>query len=201
MRDCRTALFLVVLAVGIITVARELREYATQRYLSREIETEEIYQNLPIASTSAGAVRIPIFIYHHVEPDYPHWWHRGRTFNVAPIVLDQELAFLKENGFNVISMDELVKDVERGTTTPIQKPVVLTFDDGWRSQYFYALPILKKYQDTATFYIYSNVIDAPLFLTWDEIRGLRAAGMTIGDHTMSHPYLSAFLRRKCKKKS
>ena len=74
------------------------------------------------------------------------------------------------------------------STSPATKPVLLTFDDGWENQYKYAFPLLKKYGMLATFYVYTNPIGTKHFLSWDEIREMDAAGMTIAAHSVSHPY-------------
>lgn len=88
-------------------------------------------------------------------------------------------------------MDQFSDDLKRGTTSPVTKPVVITFDDGWKNQYQNALPLLKKYGYTATFFVYTNPIGKyPVFMSWSNIKELIASGMTIGDHTLSHPYLS-----------
>jgi len=106
-------------------------------------------------------------------------------------MFEAQLQYLQSNGYTSITLDELALDIKNGTTSPISKPVVLTIDDGYRNQYEYALPLLLKYHDTATFFIYTNPIGKdPKFMTWDEIKGLDAAGMVIGAHTLSHPDLS-----------
>lgn len=156
-----------------------------------EIESEQALQGSPPANPSAGTLHIPIIIYHSVRPDNPGETRWQKEFSVTPELLDQQLAYLEHNGYTVISMDQLMADLNTGTTSPVAKPVVLTFDDGWKSQYTYALPLLEKYHDTATFYIYTNPIGkSPHFMTWEDLQQLVAAGMTIGDHTTTHPYLS-----------
>lgn len=144
------------------------------------------------ASAQGTNLRVPIFVYHSVRPDFPGETKWQKAFSVTPEQLEAQLAFLKQRGYTTISLDELARDMERGTTTPVERPVVLTFDDGWRNQYVYALPLLEKYRDTATFFIYTNPINANYrgFLTWDDVKALDAAGMAIGAHTISHPYLS-----------
>ena len=88
----------------------------------------------------------------------------------------------------VVSFDAFVDQLLKNTPLP-PKPVVITFDDGWQSQYTNAFPLLQKYGDTATFFIYTNAIGQKHFLTWQQVKNLDAAGMTIGSHTESHPYL------------
>ena len=162
------------------------------RFLYDSVPSEEVFKNPPIQGSSPGAVRIPIIIYHRVRPDFPSESEAQRSFSITPQLFEQQLRYLQDQGYTAISLDEFVRDAELGTTSPAAKPVVLTFDDGWQNQYSYALPLLEKYHMTAVFYIYTDPIGKyPEFLTWDEIKTMDAAGMTIGSHTLSHPHLSS----------
>ena len=69
------------------------------------------------------------------------------------------------------------------------KSVVLTFDDGWESQYKYAVPILEKYKFPATFFIITNYTTRP-YMSWDELKDLVKNGFDIGSHTENHPPLT-----------
>ncbi len=143
----------------------------------------------PVASSSEPTVRVPILIYHSVRPDFGGQTKSQTEYSVTPEELDAELAYIHSHGYTVISLDELQKDILTGTTSPVAKPVVLTFDDGWKNEFEYALPILKKYNDTATFFIFTNPIGRDKrFMTWDDVHVLESAGMTIGAHSLSHPY-------------
>src|SRR5262249_41688375 len=85
---------------------------------------------------------------------------------------------------------DLVDDLE-GHRALAPGAVVITFDDGWQDQYEYAFPILKQYGFTATFFVYTSAIDnGPAFMTWNEVRELQRAGMTIGCHSRTHPDLT-----------
>lgn len=155
--------------------------YPEQEALSIESEL----QNLPEEKPKDESLKIPIFIYHSVRPQPSKHWN---GYEVTPELFEKELKYLKDNGYRTITLDELRDDLlagEIGNT----KPVVLTFDDGWQNQYKYAFPLLKKYNMIATFYIYTNPIGKKHFLNWDEIKEMNNFGMTIADHTLSHPYL------------
>ena len=146
---------------------------------------------VPAATLSAAHLHIPIFIYHSVRPDFPGETSWQKDFSITPELFDAQLTYLESHGYTPISMDEFERELVVGTTSPIQKPVVLTFDDGLENQYVYAFPLLQKHHMTATFFVYTNPISrSKHFMTWEEVMALDAAGMTIGDHTLSHPYLS-----------
>ncbi len=145
-------------------------------------------KSVPSESVPIGSVRVPIIVYHSVRPYFPGQTRQMREFDVSPELFDRQLAYLHDNKYSVISFDALVNYLQKGTPLP-DKPVVLNFDDGWKNQYTHALPILKKYGMTATFFVFTNAIGHMNYLSWDELHELEAAGMTIADHTRSHPYL------------
>jgi len=150
-------------------------------------EQELSLQDVP-EEIKPGSMRVPILIYHSMAPHTPTQSPLQKYYDVAPEAFIRQMEYLKNENYTVIDLDSLVGALKRNIRLP-PKSVVLTFDDGWRSQYSYAFPVLKKYGFTATFFIYTDVIDHNYFLTWDQVRLMRNSGMTIGGHTKSHPYL------------
>ncbi|MGA2240379.1 MAG: polysaccharide deacetylase family protein [Candidatus Bathyarchaeia archaeon] len=134
-------------------------------------------------------VSVPILIFHSVRPYWPTDLKRARRYITTPDILDKELGYLKENGYVSVSFDELAHRLLLGTPLP-PKPFIISFDDGWASQYQYALPLLKKYGFIATFFIFTNAIGAKNFMSWDQVLVLEKAGMQIGCHSKSHPFLT-----------
>lgn len=136
-------------------------------------------------------VKVPIIIYHSVRPYIQGESILQDRFDVTPEFFEQQLVYLRDNGYTTIGPDELAANIKQGTTTLSRKPVMLTFDDGWENQYKYAFPLLKKYKMKATFYVYTKPIDAhrTSYLSWDQLREMDAAGMIIGSHTLSHALL------------
>ncbi|MDB5194032.1 MAG: polysaccharide deacetylase [Parcubacteria group bacterium] len=214
-RSHKKALYGVLFVLALLLIAVAVRAYVTTYNSEREDEddlyaesyeaagfagAEAAYQGLPEASPVAGSVKVPIIIYHSVRPYIPNEDALQDAYDVTPELLESELAYLKNNGYTAISLDQLELLASGATTTP-SKPVVLTFDDGWRNQYKYAFPLLKKYGDTATFYIYTNPIvhNLPHYLTWDMVREMDASGMTIASHTLTHPYLSKLTPEELRK--
>ena len=156
------------------------------------IEAETFFQDQPIPPKHAGSLHIPILIYHSVRPDFPGETQEQKIYNVPPDLFETQLSYLEKNGYTVISMDDLVHDLTAGNTGTVQKPVVITFDDGWRNQYVYAFPLLKAHHMNATFFVFTNPIlnNKPHFMSWDNLKEMQASGMIIGSHTITHPYLS-----------
>jgi len=136
-----------------------------------------------------GTVRVSIFMYHSVAPWYPGMSRVQRDLTVEPAVFDGQMRYLKENGFTAVSLEDLIDHLLRGAPLP-DKPVVLTFDDGWENQYRYGLPALAKYGHRATFFVTTDFLGHGRFMTWPQIKELEAQGMSIGSHTKSHPFLA-----------
>jgi peptidoglycan/xylan/chitin deacetylase (PgdA/CDA1 family) len=144
----------------------------------------------PAASSTPETIGVPILTYHSILNYPPEQLKVFTKITVTPAMLDKQFAYLKENSFQVISFDRLLDHIERGTPLP-PKAVVITFDDGWEAQYLHALPLLKKYNYTATFFIFTNAIGRNKhFFTWEQVKELDALGMTIGSHSKTHPYLT-----------
>lgn len=143
---------------------------------------------LPRASTTPR-ISLPILVYHIVRPSYASDSAAVRAIALTPETFDAELLHLQNAGYHVIGFRDLETYLASSTPLP-EKPIILSFDDGWRDQFVYAFPILKKYRDTATFFVFTNALGRRKFLSWADVRALRLAGMTIGDHTRFHPYLT-----------
>ncbi|MBV9198465.1 MAG: polysaccharide deacetylase family protein [Alphaproteobacteria bacterium] len=134
------------------------------------------------------AVEVPILVYHHIRQPVSFSSRAERRLTVTPEVFDRQMKYLQENGYHVIPFASLVGYLKRESELP-DKPVIISFDDGWEDQFVNALPRLEEYHYNATFFVITNFIDAPGFLSWPQLRRILAAGMEIGSHTRSHPRL------------
>jgi peptidoglycan/xylan/chitin deacetylase (PgdA/CDA1 family) len=65
----------------------------------------------------------------------------------------------------------------------------LTFDDGHASDYTQAFPVLRELGLRATFFVVPTLVGTPGFVSWDQLREMVAAGMEIGSHSMTHPFV------------
>jgi len=132
---------------------------------------------------------VPILIYHSVREYLPRDSAAARQYIITPETLESELAFLKQRGFVSIGFDELAARIHGGTPLP-EPSIIISFDDGWETQYTQALPLLKKYGFKATFFIFTNAIDKKHFMSREQLQQLLKEGMWIGAHSVSHPFLS-----------
>ncbi len=145
---------------------------------------------MPAASPSpARAVKLPILMYHHAgePPVGADELRQGLTVSAAD--LEAQMSYLKQAGYQPITEARLFKALFLGETLP-PKPVMLTFDDGYSDNFDVAAPILEKYGFPATFYIITEKVGVPEYMTWDQIVSLDRSGMDIGSHTATHPDLT-----------
>jgi len=127
--------------------------------------------------------KIVVLNYHKID-------EMNISLSVYPKDFDEQMAYLKEEGYTTINPAQMIDNLENGAPLP-EKPVIITFDDGYLDNYTNAYPILKKYGFTATIFVITDFISSdPRFMTWDQVRELSEAGFTIGSHTMQHKSLT-----------
>jgi peptidoglycan/xylan/chitin deacetylase (PgdA/CDA1 family) len=137
-----------------------------------------------LASVAARA-NLPVLCYHQIRPPTSADGAQARPYIVAPAVLARQLQALDAAGYTTVTGDQLVAHVARGAKLP-SKPILLTFDDASAGQYTAALPILRRHEFVATFFVMTVVLDKRGWLTRKQVRALDKAGMTIGSHTWDH---------------
>lgn len=137
---------------------------------------------------------IPVLEYHMVADTSPE---DGWAYNVPPEDFRDQLDYLREEGYTTISMLDYMK-AKKGKAELPPRPVILTFDDGYESNYTTLLPILESYGMKATVYMVTNDIGLPGYLTWDELRDMQERGIEIGSHTANHQPLTGMDRSRQK---
>ncbi|MBI3486182.1 polysaccharide deacetylase family protein [Candidatus Daviesbacteria bacterium] len=129
---------------------------------------------------------IPILIYHYVEHVQDSGDKIRISLNTLPEVLDKQIETLVQAGYSFITASELA-DILDGIKPAPSKPVMLTFDDGYRDFYIDAFPILKKYNVKAVNYVVSGFINLPNNLTDAQLKEIVESGLVeIGAHTVHH---------------
>ena len=109
---------------------------------------------------------------------------------ITPQLFEQQMTELKNKGIAVIPMQDFLA-WRRGEKAIPPKSAVITFDDGWKSQYDVAWPILKKFNYPVTLFIYTEGIKPGHFsggesMSWEQLAELRDAGVDIQGHTATH---------------
>jgi peptidoglycan/xylan/chitin deacetylase (PgdA/CDA1 family) len=125
---------------------------------------------------------VPIIMYHSVNPKSDPVMKR---LIVSPKTFERHMRFLKEYHYNVLPLEALAKLIKEKKIPP--KTIAITFDDGYRDNYTYAFPVLKKYNLPATIFIIVNEVGRPQAdrLSWEEIRVMQESGLiTFGSHTL-----------------
>ena len=140
------------------------------------------YQKGNLTLTGYGLV--PVLNYHNLSLT------ESSKMMIPREKFEQQMAFLRDNGYRVISLDDFFDFLDFNSQVP-KKAVVITFDDGWRHVYDIAWPILQKYGYTATLFVYTDlIVGSSKTLNWDMIREMAAEGLDIQCHTRSHRNLS-----------
>jgi peptidoglycan/xylan/chitin deacetylase (PgdA/CDA1 family) len=140
-----------------------------------------VWLALLVACSARDKVEAPILSYHSIG--------EAASDYVVPVsAFEQQLDWLAGEGFRTISLHELA-EARAGHGTLPRRSVILTFDDGRSDAMKVVLPLLRKHGMRATFFIITDRVGEPGFVTWDDVRALMAAGMEIGSHTLTHPRL------------
>jgi len=122
---------------------------------------------------------IPILTYHNFTKD------ESSSYNINILEFEKQMDYLAAHNYSVISLSELFKGLREGQLPP--KPIVITIDDGFKSSFTLAYPVLKKYNFPATLFVYTDFIEKNSYsLTWEEIREMTKNNIEIGSHTLSH---------------
>lgn len=98
-------------------------------------------------STQGKAPKIPILLYHHFDPK-----KQSNSTVVSPAKFEEDLIALKKAGYTTIHFSQLIDSLNGKETLP-PKPIIITMDDGYSSNYRYAYPLLKKYNMKASFFV------------------------------------------------
>jgi len=131
-----------------------------------------------------GFQTIPVLTYHRFAENC------DSPLCMPASIFELQMQYLKDNGYHVITAEELLAFFEYRQGVP-KKSVLITMDDGYRSVYDIAYPILKKYGFTATLFIYTSFVGASrIAITWDQLKEMRMSGFTIGSHSIYHSDLT-----------
>lgn len=139
------------------------------------------YTAYPLAEDVEEGIDVPILMYHAVSDQC---WGIPQLF-VSPKKLEEQLQYLQEKGYTTVTFEDF------GNLAQIEKPVMLTFDDGYSDNYSELFPILKKYNAKATIFLIYNMLDQlPYYLTREQVLEMDQSGLvSFQCHTMSHPNL------------
>lgn len=142
-------------------------------------------------------MKIPVLMYHKVSPS------RKEKYRISPEKFTSQMEYLSKKGYQTISPDDLLEFVRQKRTLP-ERSVLIAFDDGYKDNFTYAYPILKRYKFQATIFLVTQYIGkkngwsdgSEEMLSWEEIEEMKREGFSFGSHTHTHPNLLELPRDK-----
>lgn len=128
-------------------------------------------------------VKIPVLMFHSIKSN-------GKNdLIISPVEFQRKMKWLKDNNYSTLSMDELYSMLKTGKNVP-ERPIVLTFDDGYDDNYTNAYPILKNYNFKATVFLVTNNIGARGYLKSEQIKEMSSNKIDFQSHTARHQELN-----------
>lgn len=144
---------------------------------------------------------VPILIYHSInEPRYEHVWG---VLSLPVPVFEAQMAHIRRAGMTPITLDDVVRGIADPSTLP-ERPVAVTFDDGYLDNWLFATPILERYEIQATLFPPTSFVDRSggvrpragvhpgdpasyAFMTYDELRAMESTGLVrVESHSATH---------------
>lgn len=127
--------------------------------------------------------KIPVLMYHSIS------YEKENILRLPKEKFRNQMKYLKDNNYTTLTLDELYRYMKTGKNLP-SKPIVITFDDGYKDNYTNAYPILKEFKQKATVFVITNTIDREKnYLTSTEIKLMDSNNIRIESHTSSHEHL------------
>jgi peptidoglycan/xylan/chitin deacetylase (PgdA/CDA1 family) len=148
----------------------------------------------PLPTPQGGyswTLKVPILMYHYISiPPEDADVYRV-DLSVEPDTFLEQMTYLAENGYTTIDLYDLSRAITNKQELP-EKPVILTFDDGYLDNYHNAFPILQAFGFKGTFFIVTEFIDMGRegYLTWEMVTEMAAAGNRFEPHSRTHPDLT-----------
>ena len=148
-----------------------------------QIVVVPLRQRNAIGVFANGYQTVPILCYHRFGT-------KTSKLNVTPAAFEQQMEWLARNGYTVVTLARLARFLDGKEALPA-KSVAITIDDGYRSSYEIAYPILRKYGFPATVFLYTDFVGASDAMTWAQMKDMTSSGLvTIQPHSKSHANLT-----------
>lgn len=140
-------------------------------------------------------LKVPILMYHYLSTPPEDADIYRVDLSVSPDSFREQLSYLRDNGYSTIDFYDLSRAITNQGDLP-EKPIILTFDDGYIDNYEYAFPILQEHGFIATFFIVTDFVDKGRagYMDWPMIEEMAAAGMRMESHSRNHPDLRTLSR-------
>lgn len=138
---------------------------------------------------------VSVLMYHMIGDE------QGNAAVMTEANLRIQMNYLRDHGYHPITMQELYDYVTKGAPLP-EKPVCITFDDGYLDSYTIVYPLMKEYGFPWTLFLITDDVGKPYNrMTWDQLKEMaNSHAVTIASHTLSHPKLHNLATRAEKEK-
>ncbi|MEP4377999.1 MAG: polysaccharide deacetylase family protein [Alphaproteobacteria bacterium] len=164
--------------------AIDLYKQRAKAAISSIVVAAALWLSLSVPASAADSA--VILMYHRFgENAFP-------STNIRIAQLEAHIAELTSGPYTVMSVPDIVAAIREGRELP-DRTVGITIDDGYRSIYTEAWPRFRRAGFPFTVFLSTDPIDRgfPDFMTWDQVRELQAAGVTISGHTSTHLHMAA----------
>lgn len=177
----RTDRLPVLLIAGVLFACGE--PAADNASTSAEADTSASGEAESAVATDADGSGV-ILVYHHVDDETPE------ITSVTPDRYDQHLDYLADNDFHVWPLPRLIAAARQDQPIP-DKTVAITFDDAYQSVYDEVFPRMQERGWSFTVFVPTDPIGGlDIYLDWDELREMEAAGVTIANHGVNHGHMA-----------
>ena len=161
--------------------------FRPQETLTRAAAAALLYRGLELKAGApvGSSLQVPILMYHDIS-------YLGQGYSKTPEQFKAQMQELKDAGFQTIFYSQLIDYVEQGTPLP-EKPILISIDDGYRTNYTYVFPILKELDMKAEISLIGDaILYADWGMRWPEVREMQESGLVSfqahtkslhGDHT------------------
>lgn len=139
-------------------------------------------------SPGPAAVRIPMLLYHYIQVISPRDY-MGWRLSVTPTDFASQMAWLAKNGYHPVTLRDVL-DFLKGKHGLPDKPIVLTFDDGYVDFYTNAVPVLRSHDFSAVAFVVSGFLGRAGYMSEEQVVAAHSAGFEIGGHTVDHVSLT-----------
>jgi peptidoglycan/xylan/chitin deacetylase (PgdA/CDA1 family) len=151
-----------------------------------------------VTSDTQEDKKIPILMYHSIADDMGH---KFKSFVVSRSLFAEQMEYLHGHNYTALTVTQLARGCLSHDYVLPERPIVITFDDGFADFFTNALPILQRFGFTATLYITTAFVNGTSkwlerdgegmrpMLTWSQIKALHSVGIECGGHSHTHPQL------------
>lgn len=165
-------------------VINEEKKEEIKPEIEKEIEKEKIKEEKKTFYISEKDIGIPILLYHEFYKTEPP----KNLYGVisTPKQFEKDMLYIIDKGYTFVSINDVI-DYKNGVKALPEKSVVVTFDDGYMSNYTDIYPILKKYNIPATIFIVNDLVGTGNYFGWEAAKEMQESGLiTIASHGHSH---------------